>query len=128
MQSGARSKELKAKREKNLMEYIDLTVSNLRHEIMAEIDQERSRKNLRLQEITNLIQHHKQLTDEHIQHQGESLRALLKAKLNQEILQIRIEFENVTKAINQRIDDLETGLDSRIALNFEKGNIRIDGV
>lgn len=82
------------------MEYIDLTVSNLRHEINSEIDQERSRKNLRLNEITNLIQHHKQLTDEHIQHQGESLRALLKAKINQEHTMIRIEFENVTRAIN----------------------------
>ena len=29
--SGTRSKELKAKREKNLMEYIDVCINNLKH-------------------------------------------------------------------------------------------------
>jgi len=64
--SGARSKELKAKREKNLMEYIDVTINNLKHQIMTDFQEEKSRKNFRLNEITHLIQHHKDLNNEHI--------------------------------------------------------------
>ena len=48
---------------------------------MSIFEEERSKKNFRLTEITNLIQHHKELTDEHIMQWGESLKALMKAKM-----------------------------------------------
>ena len=74
-------KELKAKKEKNLMEYLDITVKNQHQTFMAIFDEERSKKNFRINEIQNLVQHHKELTDEHIMQWGESLKALLKAKV-----------------------------------------------
>ena len=61
-----RGKELKAKKEKNMMEYLDITVKNQHQTFMTIFEDERSKKNFRLNEITNLIQHHKELTDEHI--------------------------------------------------------------
>ena len=65
-QGGPRAKELKARREKNLMEYIDVTVNNLKHTLKHDLDEEKSRKNYRFNEVQNLIEHHKELTDEHI--------------------------------------------------------------
>ena len=61
-----RGKELKAKKEKNMMEYLDITVKNQHQTFMTIFEEEKSRKNFRMNEITNLIQHHKELTDEHI--------------------------------------------------------------
>lgn len=49
------------------MEYIDVALRNLKHELSAKIDEESSRKNHRFKEVTNLIEHHKELTSEHIQ-------------------------------------------------------------
>lgn len=71
--------ELRALKEKNLLEYVDTLISNLKHEIMTEVEDERVRKNNRLDEVTRLVQTHKNLLDEHITQQGESLKALLKA-------------------------------------------------
>jgi hypothetical protein len=58
--------DLKAMKEKNLLEYVDTLIKNLKYEIMTEVDEEKSRKNNRLDEVTRLIQAHKALLDEHI--------------------------------------------------------------
>lgn len=71
---GIKSDELKALKEKNLLEYVDTMIKNLKFEIQAEHEEEKARKNNRLDEVTRLIQTHKSLLDEHIQQQGESLR------------------------------------------------------
>lgn len=66
-------------KERNLLEYVDTISRNLKHEIMTEVEEEKARKNNRLDEVNRLIQTNKSLLDEHITQQGESLKALLKA-------------------------------------------------
>ncbi len=48
------------------------------------MEDERPRKNKRLDEVTRLIQTQKNFLDEHIRQQGESMKPLLKANLNEE--------------------------------------------
>jgi len=55
------SKEFKAKKEKNLMEYIDITMKNTFHELKNEMEAEKSSKDYRIQELEKLIRHHKEL-------------------------------------------------------------------
>lgn len=47
--------ELRALKEKNLLEYVDTLISNLKHEVLAEVEDERVRKNNRLDEVTRLV-------------------------------------------------------------------------
>lgn len=63
---GMKSDEMRALKEKNLLEYVDTMIKNLKIEVMTEVDEERSRKNNRLDEVTRLVQTHKGLIDEHI--------------------------------------------------------------
>ena len=48
---GLKSNEMKALKEKNLLEYVDTMVSNLKHEILTEVDEERLKKNNRLDAV-----------------------------------------------------------------------------
>lgn len=81
---GIKSNELKALKEKNMLEYIDTMINNLKLQLQSELEEDKALKNNRFDEITRLIHTHKSLLDEHIQQQGESLKALLKANLNEE--------------------------------------------
>lgn len=93
---------------------------------MTLFEDERSKKNFRISEISNLIQHHKELTDEHIMQWGESLKALLKAKVTTEFTETRRELEQVTESLNQRVDSLQRTMESRISLENDKQNSKID--
>mmetsp|Transcript_3485 Transcript_3485/g.3439 ORF Transcript_3485/g.3439 Transcript_3485/m.3439 type:complete len:86 (-) Transcript_3485:870-1127(-) len=61
-----KGEEVRALKEKNLLEYVDTIARNLKHEIMTEVDDEKTRKNNRLDEVNRLINTHKNLLDEHI--------------------------------------------------------------
>ena len=63
---GVKSDELKALKEKNLLEYVDTMVKNIKFEILHEVEEEKAKKNNRFDEVTRLIQTHKSLLDEHI--------------------------------------------------------------
>jgi hypothetical protein len=63
---GLKGDEVRALKEKNLLEYVDTIARNLKHEIMTEVEEEKARKNNRLDEVNRLIQMHKSLLDEHI--------------------------------------------------------------
>jgi len=60
------SEEMRALKEKNLLEYVDVMVKNVKNELKGEIEEEKQNKNSRLEEVSRLIQAHKGLTDEHI--------------------------------------------------------------
>ena len=60
------SNDIRSLKEKNLLEYVDTMVRSLKFELVQEFDDERTRKNNRLDEVTRLIQTHKNLLDEHI--------------------------------------------------------------
>ena len=53
-------------KEKNLLEYVDTMVKNIKMEVTNDIDESKARQNQRLDKITNLITTHKNLHDEHI--------------------------------------------------------------
>ena len=60
------SSELKALKERNLLDYVDTMVKNLRHELIAQLEDEKSTKMSKFDEVNRLIKMHKNLTDEHI--------------------------------------------------------------
>ena len=60
------SNDVRSLKERNLLEYVDTMVRSLKFELSQEFDDERMRKNNRLDEVTRLINTHKSLMDEHI--------------------------------------------------------------
>ena len=49
------STDVRSLKERNLLEYVDTMVRSLKYEITTELDDERTRKNTRLDEVTRLI-------------------------------------------------------------------------
>jgi hypothetical protein len=89
-------------------------VRSLKFELSQELDDERTRKNNRLDEVTRLINTHKNLLDEHIRQQGESLKALLKANLNEESAQRHREDDRIIQIMNKRVEAVERLMDSKM--------------
>jgi hypothetical protein len=53
--TGLQTTEVRSLKEKNLLEYVDTMVRSLKFEVVSEMDEERTRKNNRLDEVTRLI-------------------------------------------------------------------------
>jgi len=53
--NGLQSTEVRSLKEKNLLEYVDTMVRSLKFEVVNEMEDERARKNNRLDEVTRLI-------------------------------------------------------------------------
>jgi hypothetical protein len=105
-------------------------VRSLKFELSQEFDEERLRKNNRLDEVTRLINTHKSLLDEHVRQQGESLKALLKANLNEESAQRHREDDRIIQIMNRRVDAMERLLEtkmpeetSRVLMLIEKNRL-----
>lgn len=49
---GLKSDELRALKEKNLLDYVDTMIKNLKHEVISELDDEKSKKNMKIEQIT----------------------------------------------------------------------------
>ena len=105
-------------------------VRSLKFELSQELDDERTRKNNRLDEVTRLINTHKNLLDEHIRQQGESLKALLKANLNEESAQRHREDDRIIQIMNKRVEAVERLMDSkmpeevnRLVMQIEKNRL-----
>ena len=60
------SNDIKLLKEKNLLEYVDTMVRSLKFELSQELEEEKTMKNNRLDDVTRLITTHKNLLDEHI--------------------------------------------------------------
>ncbi len=58
--------DVRSLKERNLLEYVDTMVRSLKFELSQDMEDERTRKNNRLDEVTRLITTHKNLLDEHI--------------------------------------------------------------
>jgi hypothetical protein len=52
---GLKGDELRVLKEKNLLEYVDTVISNLKHEILSEVEEEKAKKNNRLDEVNRLV-------------------------------------------------------------------------
>lgn len=52
---GIKSDELRALKEKNLLEYVDTMIQNLKFELQTEHEEEKNRKNNRLDEVSRLV-------------------------------------------------------------------------
>ncbi|CDW91573.1 UNKNOWN [Stylonychia lemnae] len=124
--SGIKDNEMRAMKEKNLLEYVDTMITNLKFELQSEYEEEKARKNGRLDEVTRLIQTHKSLLDEHIQQQGESLKALLKANLNEESVHRHREDEKILALIAKNNEILQKYLEAKFSEEAEKMIVRID--
>ena len=60
------SVDVRSIKERNLLEYVDTMVRSLKFELKEELEEEKTIKNHRLDDVTRLIQTHKNLLDEHI--------------------------------------------------------------
>lgn len=89
-------------------------VKSLKFELTQDFDEDRSRKNNRLDDVTRLINTHKGLLDEHVRQQGESLKALLKANLNEESAQRHREDDKIIQIMNKRVDAMERYLETKM--------------
>ena len=106
--------DLRSLKERNLLEYVDTMVRAAKFELSGEMDEERARKNNRLDEVTRLVNTHRGLLDEHIRQQAESLKALLKANLNEEAANRHREDDKIIQIMNKRVEALERVFDSRL--------------
>ena len=80
--------------------------------------------------MTRLINTHKNLLDEHIRQQGESLKALLKANLNEESAQRHREDDRIIQIMNKRVEAVERLMESkmpeevnRLVMQIEKNRL-----
>ena len=124
--AGMKESEMKALKEKNLLEYIDVVVKNLREELKTEFEEDKSKKNSRLDEVTRLINANKGMMDEHVTQQGESLKALLKAHLNEEALYRNREDEKILALLNKRFEVMEKYLESKFKEEELKMTLKVD--
>ena len=123
---GLKDNEVHALKEKNLLEYIEVVVKNLREELKTEFEEDKSKKNSRLDEVSRLINANKGLMDEHVTQQGESLKAFLKAHLNEEALYRNREDEKILALLNKRFEVMEKYLDSKFKEEELKMTLKVD--
>lgn len=123
---GLAADEVRALKEKNLLEYIDVVVTNLREELKGEFEEDKSKKNYRLDEVTKLINVNKSLMDEHVTQQGESLKAFLKAHLNEEAQYRNREDEKILSILNKRFEIMDKYLEGKFKEEELKMIMKID--
>lgn len=73
-----------------------------------------------------MVTTHKNLLDEHIRQQGESIKALLRATLNEETAQRHREDDRILQVVNKRVEGLEKVLESRLPQEHEQLVMLID--
>ena len=97
----------------------------LKSELLDLFEEDRHMKNIRFQEVFNLIESNKNLVNEHIGQQFEKLKALMKAYTNQEIAE-RIEGDNSLMAlIQKRLDGMDNLFDAKLKDEIQIMNDKI---
>ena len=90
------------------------------------LEKEKKQRNERLNELNLLIDSSKNLINEHIKNQIDSLRSLSKALVAKEASERTKEYENIMKILSARIESAENSLKNRIDEEAEKTTVRLD--
>ena len=72
------------------------------------------------------MQSYKGLLDEHVKHQAESIRALLRASINRETAERHLENERLTKMCKKLVDAAQLNVESQLGQEVEKLIMRIE--
>jgi len=86
----------------------------LKSELFNMFEEDRKLKNIRFNEVFNLIETTKNLINEHIKQQFESQKALLKAFINKEIAERMVGDESIMGQINRRLDGIDELFDKKL--------------
>ena len=93
---------------------------SIKADLLALFEDDRKLKNLRFQEVFHLIDSNKQLLNEHISQQFESLKALTRAFVNKEIAE-RMSGDNIVMAeVNKRLDGFDQVFDAKIKKDMKQ--------
>ena len=73
-----------------------------------------------------MIKHHKELQEELTMQWGESNKSLMKSKIALEFTELRRELEKITESVTTRLDSFQTMIDSRINIESQKQNTKME--
>ena len=77
---------------------------NVKNELLQLFEDDRRLKNIRFQEVYNLIESNKNLQTELINQQFESQKALVKAIINKEVAERTVADEEIMTSVNRQIN------------------------
>ena len=90
------------------------------------LEKEKKQRNERLNELNLLMESSKNLINEHIRNQVDSLRSLSKALVAKESSERTKEYENLMRILSARIESVDNSLRNKIDEETEKQNVRLD--
>jgi hypothetical protein len=97
-----------------LKESVDNMGMALKADLLGLFEDDRKLKNIRFQEVFHLIDTNKQLLNEHIAQQFESLKALTRAFVNKEVAERTSEDNSILSQVNKRLDGFDQVFDAKI--------------
>lgn len=107
----------------NIYEKIEDAKLKLQKEFIDKIEKEKRQRNDRIAELNSLMESNKNLINEHIRNQIESLKSLNKALIAKESSERTKEYENLMKILSARIDGVDKSLHNKIDEEIEKLNV-----
>ena len=93
--------------ELTLKEAVDNMGMAVKTDLLNLFEDDRKMKNIRFQEVFHLIDSNKQLLNEHIAQQFESLKALTKAFVNKEVAERSNSDSSILDQVNRRLEGLD---------------------
>lgn len=93
--------------ELTLREAVDNMGMAVKTDLLNLFEDDRKMKNIRFQEVFHLIDSNKQLLNEHIAQQFESLKALTKAFVNKEVAERSNSDSSILDQVNRRLEGLD---------------------
>lgn len=86
----------------------------LKADLLQLFEDDRKMKNIRFQEVFHLIDSNKNLLNEHIAQQFESLKALTRAFVNKEVAERASGDTTILAQVNKRLDGFDAVFDAKI--------------
>jgi hypothetical protein len=109
-----------------IFEKVEDAKMKLTTDINEKVEKEKRQRNDRVAELHSLMESNKNLINEHIRNQVESLKSLNKALVAKEASERTKEYENLMKILTKRIETLDKSLHNKIDEEAEKLNVRVD--
>ena len=123
---GSQLNEELRKKDLQTNERLDGEILNIRNEMNKELEDEKRIRSHRLNDITDLVETTKNMLNEHVTQQIESVKALTKAVYNKENAERHRADETMSIALGQRLDAVDKMLTSRLTDEIEKMNVRVE--
>ncbi len=105
--------------ELTLKEAVDNMGMSLKADLLQLFEDDRKLKNIRFQEVFHLIDSNKQLLNEHIAQQFESLKALTKAFVNKEVAERASSDSSILDQVNRRLEGLDQVFDAKLKADLQ---------